>query len=310
MSTVFTFPGQGAQVPNMLHTLPDSPEVAQTLDEAGTVLGTPPFAWDSAQALRSTVAVQLSLLIAGVACARTVEKACGAPDMVLGLSIGAYPAAVSAGVLSFADALRLVRLRGELMERAYPEKHGMTALTGIPLADVERLVAEASRPGEPAYIANLNSPEQTVVAGHDNALARIDAAAVSKYHARKATRVAISVPSHCELLAHQAEQMRSAFESVTLQRPKSVYVSARTARALFDPHKIAEDLAVNMAQQVHWHDAAVHAFERGARLAIEMMPGSVLTSLCKPVFTCNGTAVALAHHSVGDIVALRAKYSE
>lgn len=128
MSILFMFPGQGSQRAGMLHALPGDPAVAQTLTEAGDMLGVNPLTLDTAEALRSTVAVQLCLLIAGVAVARTLARQDAGPDMVAGLSIGAWPAAVVAGVLEFSDVLRLVRLRGQLMEDAYPSGYGMVAI--------------------------------------------------------------------------------------------------------------------------------------------------------------------------------------
>ncbi|MDC6625763.1 acyltransferase domain-containing protein, partial [Leclercia adecarboxylata] len=124
------FPGQGAQKPGMLQRLPEAPEVAATLAEAGAVLGEDALLLDSAEALQSTRAVQLCLLIAGVAGARLLMRDGQRPDYVAGLSIGAYAAAVVAESLTFADALRLVALRGELMQQAYPEGYGMTAILG------------------------------------------------------------------------------------------------------------------------------------------------------------------------------------
>lgn len=130
MSSLFAFPGQGAQQPGMLQALPVAPEVRACLDEAAEVLGQDLARLDSAEALRSTRAVQLCLLIAGVASARLLLARSPVPDYVAGLSIGAYPAAVVAGALDFADALRLVALRGELMQRAYPQGYGMTTCRG------------------------------------------------------------------------------------------------------------------------------------------------------------------------------------
>jgi len=113
MSSLLVFPGQGAQRPGMLRHLP-----ASVLDEASEALAEDVRQLDSARALVSTRAVQLCLLIAGVAHARLLART---PDYVAGLSIGAYPAAVIAGALDFADAVRLVSLRGELMQQAYPQ---------------------------------------------------------------------------------------------------------------------------------------------------------------------------------------------
>ncbi|WP_153964376.1 acyltransferase domain-containing protein, partial [Pseudomonas aeruginosa] len=115
MSTLFAYPGQGAQRPGMLAALPDEPVVRDCLAQAADCLGQAPAELDSAEALRGTRAVQLCLLIAGVAASRLLEQRGHRPGLVAGLSIGAYAAAVAAGALDFDDALRLVALRGELM---------------------------------------------------------------------------------------------------------------------------------------------------------------------------------------------------
>jgi malonate decarboxylase epsilon subunit len=288
----------------MLGKLPQCDEVHQTLDEAADCLGVAPSSLDTAQALRSTLSVQLCLLIAAVASVRMLARVGCKPDMVLGLSIGAYPAAVAAGCLCFADALRLVRLRGELMETAYPAHYGMTAVIGLSVTQVEQLVMEQTRPAEPAYVANINAPDQIVVAGHEATLGRIEVSAVTDFHARKARRITISVPSHCTLLAPQAKTMQAAFREISLLPPHCIYVSANTARAIFNKNQIADDLATNMACQVHWHDALIHTKERGARLAVEMLPGQVLTRLSCSILAGDGEAVALEQHSLTDVAAL------
>jgi len=310
MSTIFTFPGQGAQHADMLHDLPLAAVVQETLEEATDCLSLTLEQIDSAQALRNTRGVQLSLLIAGVASARLLAVSGCEPDLVLGLSIGAYPAAVVAGALKFADALQLVRLRGDLMQQAYPSGYGMSAVIGLSLTQVEQLVAEQFREETPVYVANINAPEQVVVAGHEAALARVAEVAVRDWHARKVARIAISVPSHCALLAEQAGVLAEAFSGVEVQRPRSTYVSASSARALFAPEKIRDDLANNMARQVHWHDAATHAWERGARLAVEMLPGSTLTGLCRSVFSAGGDAVAMSQNSLSNLVILQQRQAD
>ena len=125
MKILFTFPGQGTQHEGMLQNLPGT-----VLAQARDVLGAEVDSLDSSEALKHTRAVQLSLLIAGVAWARELERRGVVPDIVSGLSIGAYPAAVVAGALDFADALTLVALRGDLMEQAYPHGYGLTAIMG------------------------------------------------------------------------------------------------------------------------------------------------------------------------------------
>jgi malonate decarboxylase epsilon subunit len=283
MSILFTFPGQGAQKAGMLHTLPEHPEVARALGDAGDALGIDPLTLDSADALESTVSVQLCLLIAGVAMARVLGAHGAVPDMVAGLSIGAYPAAVTAGALAYADALQLVALRARLMEAAYPSGYGMTAINGLVRPRLEPLIAQVHGAASPVYLANLNAPAQLVISGADAAMQEVAALALGA-GATHVERLAVGVPSHCELFSTQAEQMQAAFAAVTMHRPSQAYISASAARAIVDPQRIAADLAANMARQVHWFDTARHCWERGARLALEMPSGAVLTKLSAPVF--------------------------
>ena len=303
MKIAFLFPGQGAQEPGMLHALPDHPVVASTLAEAGEVLGERVLDLDSAAALASNRSVQLCLLVAGVACARFLASQGCTPDMTLGLSIGAYPAAVTSGALAFPAAVALVDLRGRLMEEAFPSGFGMAAILGLDRYQVEALVSSVHRPGNPVFLANINSADQMVISGCEPAMAAVMTLAMAA-HARKTTRLAVSVPSHCSLFDAAAEEMLKAFAGVRLARPAVTYVSASSARALFDPGRIAEDLALNMARQVHWHDAAALAAERGMALAIEMRPGSVLTPLTQPVMSGTGEALALQNARLDTILAL------
>ncbi|MGN5354587.1 malonate decarboxylase subunit epsilon [Ralstonia sp. L16] len=283
MSVLFMFPGQGSQRVGMLHTLPDDPAVAQTLSEAGDVLSVDPLTLDTAEALRSTVAVQLCLLIAGVAVARTLVRQDGRPDMVAGLSIGAWPAAVIAGVLEFSDALCLVRLRGQLMEDAYPSGYGMAVTAGLTEPEVAAIVAQVNSAATPAYVANLNAERQIVVAGSDAALTQV----MTRAHAAgasTATRLCMAVPSHCPLLDAQAAELATAAAKVTAHTPRLTYVSSSRARALFRANLIVEDLAWNMARPVLWHDTLRHALERGARMAVEIAGNGALMRLAQPVF--------------------------
>ena len=280
MSVLFTFPGQGAQKPGMLHTLPPHPETVRTLDEATAALGRDVLTLDSVDALRSTVAVQLSLLVAGVAMARVLAAHGAAPRMVAGLSIGAWPAAVVAGVLAFTDAVRLVELRGRLMEDAYPGGYGMTAIGGLTRQQLEPLIARVHGAASPVYLANLNAPRQLVISGSTPALDAVAALALS-LGATRAERLAVAVPSHCALLDEQARTLACACDQVPRNRPRIAYISSSAARALFDGDRILADLAANMARPVLWADTLRHAWERGARAALEMPSGSVLTRLAQ-----------------------------
>ncbi|KQQ32487.1 malonate decarboxylase subunit epsilon [Duganella sp. Leaf126] len=305
MSVLYTFPGQGAQRPGMLHALPAHPVVAETLNEASVALGSDVLLLDTEAALRYTVAVQLCLLVAGVAAARHLAMLGAQPALVAGLSIGAFPAAVTAGVLDFADAVRLVRQRAQSMQDAYPAGYGMTAITGLLAAQLAPLVAQVHSAAQPVYIANLNGPRQLVIAGADAAMAAVANLVQAGNHGARAERLAVSVPSHCALFDRQAQALASAMSAVALRRPQHAvtYISGSAARAMFDGAAIGADLAHNMARPVHWYDGIRHAWERGARLAIEMPTGSVLTKLTQPVFE-GGLAVSCETMSFDDIACL------
>ncbi|GDX07473.1 malonate decarboxylase subunit epsilon [Buttiauxella sp. A111] len=275
MKILFTFPGQGTQRAGMLQQLPQNGGI---LSRVRAVLGDETDSLDTPDALKHTRAVQLCLLIAGVAAAIELERHDVVPDMVCGLSIGAFPAAVVAGALSFEDALRLVALRGDLMEQAYPQGYGLTAITGLQLSQVEALVK-----GSGTYIANINAEQQIVIAGRDEAMANVAQQALAT-GAQKVKQLAVSVPSHCELLREPALKLQQAFSEVTLTRPNCTYLSGSTARVAWQPEHIAEDLALNMSRTVRWRDAMIAANERDVRLAIEMPPGSVLTGLTRQAF--------------------------
>lgn len=302
MNTLLTFPGQGAQRAGMLHDLPAHPAVEAVLAEAESVLAVRVADMDSAQALTSTVWTQLSLLISGVAMTRCLDAHDARPDAVAGLSIGAYAAAVAAGVLSFGDALGLVRLRGELMAQAYPHGYGMTAILGLDRKGLEPLVQQVCTPEQPVFLANFNAPAQIVIAGSDAAMARASSLALDA-GAQAARRVAIHVPSHCSLLDDAARGLAQAMAGVTLSPPTLRYFSASKARELRDPRHIADDLAYNMATPVRWHETMLLAQASGARLVVEAPPGDVLTRLAPPVFA-DGIALATDRARVDSVVAI------
>jgi malonate decarboxylase epsilon subunit len=284
MSVLFTFPGQGAQRPGMLHGLSDDPETIRTLREAGAILGADPLTLDTADALASSYAVQLCLLISGVATARVLIANDARPHMVAGLSIGAYPAAVIAGSLDYGDALRLVAKRGRLMDQAYPSGYGMAAIIGLDRPQIETLLARIHSHASPVYLANLNAERQMIVAGAAEALCAVMKFAIDQ-GASKAELLAVSVPSHCPLLDAAARDMAVAFSAVTIRAPSLTYLSSNTAR------------------QVFWHDTARQAWERGARLAVEMPSGAVLTGLTGPVFA-DGLVVCCENNDVASLVAM------
>ena len=282
MLTVFTFPGQGAQRPGMLGRLPQDAGTRARICEAETILGQPVRSLDTAEALQDTRNVQLALVVSGVTWAEYLMRQGVPPDYVLGLSIGAYAAAIIAGSLQFHDAIRLVDLRGRLMQQAYPSGYGMMALTGPQQSEVEKAVHDQRSKGALVFLANLNSEHQFVLSGERSALIETARSIRSRIPCSE-KMLDVAVPSHCELLEPQADKLASAFNDIALGAPRSKYVSASSARVLFQPEDIRRDLARNMCLPMRWHESSVMLVERGVEQAIEMPPGTTLTALFRRV---------------------------
>jgi malonate decarboxylase epsilon subunit len=283
MSVAFLFPGQGSQQPGMLHDLPECAASAATLKEASMALARDVLELDSGLALRSTAAAQLALLIAGVAFGRALLAEGAIPDIVGGLSVGSFAAAVIGGSLDFSLALPLVRLRGDLMEEMYPRGYGMAAIMGLDEKRMTDLVAEVSSPDSPVFLANVNAPRQIVVSGALPGLERLMEKA-RLAGAGRAQRLNVSVPSHCPLLEPVADELDRAMAGVSLRPPKCVFVGNRGGRALRDSASVRRELVSNVAHAVQWHDATTLMFELGARLFVELPPGSVLTNFAAASF--------------------------
>jgi malonate decarboxylase epsilon subunit len=286
------FPGQGAQTEGFLHQLPEHPASKATLDEASDVLGIDVLTLDSFAALQSTVAVQIGIVVAGVAMTRALAAEQLAPDISAGLSVGAYPAAVSCGALAFADALRMVRKRAELMQAAYPTGYGLAAIAGLTEHQVETLAANRADGADggrrdafvgDVYVGNVNAPRQIVVAGATAALDAFVQRALAA-GARKATRLAVSVPSHCELLADAADELAAWSRDVTFHAPCSTYVGNRGGRPLYTADAIRDDLVTNMRHTVRWFDGLTVMIEMGASVLLEAPPGQVLTDITREQF--------------------------
>lgn len=299
MSAVFTFPGQGAQragmIADLVVDLSDSAIVAETLASAHDALAADVRELDTQAALADTRAVQIALCVVGVAAARDLIAAGAAPGALMGLSIGAWPAAVIAGAIDFADALRLVAERGRLMGEAYPEGYGMAAVVGLSASSMtsllERLNAEVPS-SEALYLANVNADQQIVVAGANAALARLEQAGVAG-GAQRVVRLAMAVPSHCALMDDPAQALGEIARAVAFRDPKRAYFSANRRRRLWRGADIRDDLVMNMARPVYWADTARIVDESGFRLAVEMPPGHTLTRL-HPSVEAPGEAIALA----------------
>jgi malonate decarboxylase epsilon subunit len=280
MSVAFIFPGQGSQSPGMLHHLLDHPAVVRTVDEISEVLHSDVRNLDSEQGLKSDVSVQLTLLAAGIATARAVMEQDVRPAAASGLSVGAFAAAVTAGVLSLQDAVELVKLRAEQMMKLYPTGYGLSAIVGLNESRVAKIVRAVTSVQDPVFVGNINAPRQIVIAGSNVAMDQVLDEA-RREGASKAVRLHVSVPSHCHLLQPVADLLERRMSSMHLKAPKLIYVGNVTARPMRTKELIARDLANNIAHGVRWHDATTVLKELGCNLFLEMPPGHILSDLAK-----------------------------
>jgi malonate decarboxylase epsilon subunit len=283
VSAAYLFPGQGAQTPGFLHRLPEHPIVKQTLDEAAAALGLDVLVLDTAAALLSTRNVQLCVLVAGVAVARALSQEGMQVEAAAGLSVGAFGAAVACGALGFADALALVRIRGDCMQQAHPAGYGMAAIGGLDQRQVTAILERVGGVESEVYIANVNAPTQVVVSGADAALDAVMKLARER-GARRAERLAVNTPSHTPLLHAVAERLAAAMRTVEFHTPQALYVSNRRARVVRDAAGVREDLILNVENAVHWHDSVTVLYELGVRFFVEPPPGQVLTRLAQEAF--------------------------
>ena len=284
MKYALLFPGQGSQGVGMLGALAH-PEIGATFYEASTALG-----WDVATLVASGPAEQLNrteftqpaLLAAGIAVWRVWRKlGAPAPAALAGHSLGEYTALVAAGSLDFADALKLVELRGRLMQTAVPEgSGGMAAVIGLGDADVERLCAGFA--GGVLEAVNYNAPGQVVVAG-DSAGMDWLAANAKAAGARMVMRLPVSVPSHCSLMKGAADQLAAQLERTGLQTPAiPVYHNLDAS-----PHAAVSEIRHALHQQlfkpVRWTAIIQRLAGEGVGAFLECGPGRVLTGLTKRI---------------------------
>ncbi|WP_257347380.1 ACP S-malonyltransferase [Pseudalkalibacillus decolorationis] len=283
MTTAFLFPGQGSQHPYMLRDLPAHPVITRTLAEASEELNESVAFWDAESELESTVAVQVCLLVSGVASARLLKEEKAFPDFVAGHSVGAFGAAVVAGALDFKDAVRLVRMRGEWMEKAFPKGYGMGVVLGLSEVQLKRLIDVHVTKANPVYLANINCPRQMTIAGAIPDLRRFMELALAN-GAQRTELLDVSVPSHCPLLHEVSLYLETELQRISFRDPDIPYASNRTARVLKTGEAIKKDLAWNVSHSVRWHEAICLLYELGTRLFVEMLPGNVLMGLVKNAF--------------------------
>lgn len=283
MKTAFLFPGQGSQKPGLLNDLPAGTSVEEVLKEASEALNESIYNHHTNEALNSTKSVQISLLTAGAAAFKAFVAEGVKPDFVAGHSVGAFSAAVAASVIDFQDAIKIVKLRGELMEHAYPQGYGMGVVLGMVEDKLQSLVSQYNDEKYPVFMSNKNAPDQITLSGSLSGIQRVLNEA-RQNGARSASLLNVSTPSHCPLLSAVSEELVIALHDIPFQRPLIPYVGNRRARLLFNPVDIRLDLAESISSAVQWHEASTVLYENGARLFIEMPPGNVLSRLAAKMF--------------------------
>lgn len=266
----------------MLRSLEAEPEVRRTFTEASEALGKDLWALvqeGPAAELDATENQQPALLAAGTALFRLWRRRGGGdPQAVGGHSLGEFTALVSAGVLEFRAAVKLVQFRGQVMQEAVPA--GMGAIAAILGLD-EAQVAEACRSAASGAVVepvNFNGPGQVVISGERAAVERAIEAA-KRFGAKRAVPLPMSVPSHSSLMLPAARRLASRLESVELSPPRIPYVSAVDAARHDEPADIRQLLVRQLASPVRWQETVRALASGGIRQLIECGPGKVLTGL-------------------------------
>ena len=284
----FVFPGQGSQKPGMGKAWAEiSPAARRTFEEADAALGFPlsKLCWEGPEEeLGLTVNTQPALLTVSTAIHRALSSFPGAeglePLAMAGHSLGEYSALVAAGALDFAEALHLVRRRGQLMQEAVPVGVGaMAAVIGLDNAGVTALAADAQADGELCAVANLNGPGQTVLAGHKAAVDRAVAMAKER-GARKATLLAVSAPFHSPLMRPAREGMAEVLAKAGFRDPRVPVVTNVDAAPVTTAAAARDALVRQIDSPVRW----VEVVERmvadfGVEVFLEVGPGTVLCGL-------------------------------
>lgn len=287
MKTAFIFPGQGSQTVGMLSAAADAwPVIEQTFTEASNVLGYD--LWELCQKgpadeLNQTMVTQPALLTASIALWRQWFIAGGrAPDYLAGHSLGEYCALVAAESMDFADAVRLVRLRGELMQTAVPAGEGsMAAILGLEDADVIAACEEAAN-GDVVSAVNFNAPGQVVIAGSRAAVERAIEACKSR-GARKAMPLPVSVPSHCALMKGASEELAKALDDVNFGNALTPVIQNVSADIVQDAAELKKNLVQQLYSPVRWTDSMTVLSEEGVKVAVECGSGKVLAGLAKRI---------------------------
>jgi [acyl-carrier-protein] S-malonyltransferase len=286
-ATAFLFPGQGSQYAGMGKDLAEKFRAAgQVFEEADAALG---FALSEvcfngpAEQLQLTENTQPAILTVSIAALRAMEsEGFAAPDFVAGHSLGEYSALVAAGSLSLTDAVRTVRARGRYMQEAVPVSTGaMAAILGADINLVAAACAEASQ-GQVCSAANINSPNQVVIAGDSAAIDRA-IVLVKERGARRAVKLNVSAPFHCSLMSPAQERLATDLQSIVFADLKVPLVTNVDAGVVRSGAQAREALIRQVTQPVRWLESVEFLAGHGVQSFVEIGPGKVLSGLVRQI---------------------------
>jgi [acyl-carrier-protein] S-malonyltransferase len=282
----FVFPGQGSQAVGMGKAFHEaSPAARAVLAQADDALGfalTRLMFEGPERELALTANTQPAVLAASVAAAAACAERGLTPALAAGHSLGEYSALVVAGALPLADAVRVVRKRGQFMQEAVPVGTGaMAAIMGLALDGVEAVCREAAQ-GQVVEVANVNSAAQIVIAGHAPAVERAVALASAR-GGKKSVMLPVSAPFHCALMKPAADRLADALRDVPVADPRIPVVRNVDAGVTRSAADVVPFLLSQVASPVRWTECVQRLAAQGATAFVEVGPGRVLTALTRRI---------------------------